>query len=164
MGKARKKIKKNIQKQQTGKPSRKILQQAKEEMQQFIDLDQYDEALEKLAALVERKIYDADLVYQGAYCYFMLCDYERAATWLNNTLTLDGHHLKARLLLARLCILEDRIDDGMDIYEFIISNYRAKLTEEQQEEIRDVLDFYSQYEQEKIQSRPELAVFLGEES
>jgi len=49
----------------------------------------------------------------------------------------------------------------MNIYEFIIENYLSRLTEEDQEDIRDVLDFYSQYEQDKIQSRPRLAAFLS---
>lgn len=157
MGKSAKKI---IKKSQIKKPTAAMMRQAKEKMQKFIDLEEYDEALTYMADLVKEKIYDAELVYQAAYSYYMICDYERAAQWLENALILDADNTNARLLLARLCILEDRLDDGLDIYEFVVEHYANYLTAEQQEDMYDVLDFYNQHESEKIEERHALNRFM----
>lgn len=141
-------------------PSPKLAKE-KQVLQNLIDKDDYAAALNQLAVMVENNLYDADVLYAGAYCYFMLCDYERAAGWLDNTLSVDNGHVKARLLLARLCLLEDRAETGLTIYDFVLKNYGNVLTVEQKDEIKDVLDYYAHHEQEMLANFHNLQQFLG---
>lgn len=134
----------------------------KELLQKCIDNEDFSAALNQLADMVEEKVYDAEVLYQGAYCYFMLCDYDRAAGWLDNVLSMEPAHIRARLLLARLCVLEDRTRDGLAIYDFVLSNYGESLNAEQLDEIRDVLDYYAQHERDVLAEFPMLLKFMGE--
>ena len=132
----------------------------KELLQRCIDNEDYGAALDQLSVMVKENIYDTEVLYQGAYCYFMLCDYDRAAGWLDNVLSMDPGHIKARLLLARLCILEDRTHDGLAIYNLVVANYGTRLTSDQQDEICDVLDYYVQHERDKLTEFPNLLKFM----
>lgn len=40
-------------------------------------------------------------------------------------------HIGARILLGKLCLSEERIDDALAIYEFVLSNFGGKLTKDQ---------------------------------
>lgn len=127
-----------------------------------IEKESYNEAIMTLATMVQAKSFDADCLYQGAYAYFMLGDYQRATQWVENTLQYDGQNVAARLLLARICILEDRPDEALAIFEFLLKNFSANLDANQREDVRDILDFYGTGEPEKIrQNYPVIADFLG---
>jgi len=62
--------------------------------------EEYAKALGTVAAMIEKGIKDADAFYDAAYSYFMSGDYERATQWVDNTLSLVPHHVRARILLA----------------------------------------------------------------
>lgn len=133
----------------------------KGQMLQQIDNEEYAEAIMTLAKMIEGKYYDADCMYQGAYAYFMTGDYFRATQWVENTLRYDGQNVPARLLLARICILEDRPEEGLAIFEFLLKNFPQKLDENQREDARDILDYYGNSEPENICKKyPEIAAFL----
>ena len=142
MGKASRKINKRKEKE-VKKQVQTDIQALKMQMQQQVEAEQYAEALESLAGLIKDKCYDAELMYQGAYCYFMTGDYTRAAQWVDNTLQYAPQHIAARILLARICILEDRTEAGLAVFDFILENYLSALTQEQKEEISDVLEYYA---------------------
>ncbi|MCR5439579.1 MAG: CDC27 family protein [Selenomonas sp.] len=130
-----------------------------------IEKEAYNDAIQTLATMIQAKSFDADCLYQGAYAYFMLGDYQRATQWVENTLQYDGQNVAARLLLARICILEDRPDEALAIFEFMLKNFSAKLDDNQREDVRDILDFYGTGEPEKIlQNYPVIADFLGLEA
>lgn len=160
MGKASRKINKRKEKE-VKKQVQTDIQALKMQMQQQVEAEQYAEALESLAGLIKDKCYDAELMYQGAYCYFMTGDYTRAAQWVDNTLQYAPQHIAARILLARICILEDRTEAGLAVFDFILENYLSALTQEQKEEISDVLEYYGRNEPETIRGRfPSVASFL----
>lgn len=138
-----------------------IDEKAKSELQKYIEQEDFETALEVLAGQIQDKKYDGETVYWGAYAYFMLGDYERAAQWIDNALTIDVANIPARILLARICILEDKIKEGMSVYNFVVQNYEGSLTEHEREEITDVLDYYVQFEQEELTDFPILRKFLG---
>ncbi len=101
----------------------------------------YAEALETLAELIGKKCYEPQVLYQGAQAYFYLGDYERAATWVNNTLHYAPQHVEARLLLAKICLLEDRVDDAMELYTFVLRNNGTSLSRDDFEEIKEGADY-----------------------
>ncbi len=163
MGKA-KKIKKRIKDNQEAKlaPERKAQKEALEaRIRREMEDGQYAEALEVLAELVQMKDVKPEFLYDGAYSYFMLGDYERAAAWVENVLKYDANHLPARILLARICILEDRTDDGLSVFEFVLKNGRSRLSEEDREEIEDVISYYFRKDPERVRREyPHIAEFM----
>ena len=137
----------------------------KDQLLEQIQREEYNDAIQTLATMIQAQSFDADCLYQGAYAYFMLGDYQRATQWVDNTLQYDGQNVPARLLLARICILEDRPDEALAIFEFLLKNLSTKLDASQREDVRDILDFYGTGEPEKIlQHYPVIAKFLGLEA
>ena len=161
MGKASRKMAKNKEKQEKGKLVKDV-QALRAKMQEQMEAEEYADALETLSGLIQDKCYDAELMYQGAYCYFMVGDYKRATEWVSNTLNYAPQHVAARILLARICILEDRTEAGLAIFDFVLENYGQGLSDEQQEEISDVLEYYGRNEPDTIREKfPAVAAFLG---
>ena len=151
MGKTSRKMNKNKQQQNQSDTSRKIRelkQQAKEQESRT----EHAEALETLAELLKLDCRDVEVIYAIAWNYFQVGDYERAAKWSQNTLQINGGHIEARILLGRLCLLEDRIDDALAIYEFIFTHYGKSLTDEQVAELKKLLKYYGEYEAELVKS------------
>ena len=104
--------------------------------------EEYGAALGTVASMIEKGVKDAEAFYDAAYSYFMSGDYERATEWLDNTLRLAPQHVEARILLARVCLLEGRSADGLAIFEFVLKNYAAALSAEDREDIREVLGYF----------------------
>ncbi len=160
MGKTSRKVKKQVQK----KSAVQRLQQCQPkemELELAFERGEYAEVLNILAELIAAKDIKPEFLYKGAYSYFMLGDYERAAQWVNNTLNYAPNHVDARILLARLCFMQNRDDDGLAIYEFLVEHYRSSMTEEQKDQIIDSSEYYVRRESEKLQQKyPHLAEFL----
>ena len=123
--------------------------------------EEYGEALGTVAAMIEQGIEDPDAFYDASYAYFMSGDYERATQWVDNTLRLAPQHLGARILLARICFLEERTSDGLAIAEFVLKNYAAALSAEDKKELAEVLDYYGTTKEDEIRAGyPAIARFL----
>ena len=122
------------------KNNRKELSHVRKELLQKIEEEKWDEALTNLAELIENGCREPDVFYLGAKAYYMQGDMERAAAWVDNTLRFNPGHIEARLLLAKLCLLEDRLDDAMSIYTFLLQNFAGKLTEQYRKDICDGID------------------------
>ena len=131
-------------------------------LQEQMEEGRYDKAIETLAELVKGNDLQPKFMYDAAYCYFMTGDYERAATWINNTLSFEPNHLDARILLARLLILEERVDDGLAVFDFVLDKWQDSLTEEKAEEIEDIVEFYGRNDRGRIiRDYPHIAAFLA---
>lgn len=131
-------------------------------VRQHFEAGEYAETINALAELVQAGGHDAESLYMGAYSYFMTGDYLRAASMVQNVLTFDPNHVAARILLARVCILEDRADDGLAIFDFVLEHYEAKLTQQQREDIEDILEYYGRNEGDRLaKDFPHVAAFLG---
>ncbi len=163
MGKA-KKIKKKMHENQEAKhiSERKAKQEELEvSIRQFMEEEEYAKVLDVLAEMIQIKDIQPEFLYDGAYAYFMLGDYERAAQWVSNVLTYDNTNLEARTLLARICIVEDRVEDGLSIYEFVLKTRKGHLSEEMQNEIEDIVSYYVRQNPEKISREyPNIAAFM----
>ena len=136
-------------------------EEMKRELVGQMEDEEYGEALGTVAAMIEKGIKDADAFYNAAYSYFMSGDYERATEWVDNTLRLAPGHVKARILLARICLLEERTSDGLAIFEFVLNNYAAALSAEDREDLSEVLDYYGTTKEDEIRAGyPAIAQFL----
>lgn len=160
MGKASKKMVKNHLRNKQAE-EHKGIDSLKKEARDLIVAEQYAEVINIMVQAAEKKYYDPDLMYDTAFAYFMLGDYERAANWINNALTYAPDHLMARILLARLCILEERTEDGLAIFDFVLDKWKDALDEPLQEELREILEYYGRNEEEKLRLHyPHIAEFL----
>lgn len=137
----------------------------KEEMQRQVDEEQYPDALATLAQLIKNKCYDPEMFYNGAYSYFMIGDYEKAITWINNVMEYEPSHIPAQILLSRLCIIEDRTEQALAVLDNMLSRFRPQLSENQQDEVYDITEYYGRTEAEHIEKNyPSIAVFLRDKT
>lgn len=141
MGKRSRKLKRSQQSQKNNeiRQETKIM---KAEITELLAKEKYVEVIEELARMIQAKCYDADTMYAGAFSYFMLGDYKRASDWVNNTLTYDPQNINVRILLARLCFLEDRVNDGLAVCNFVMQYYSNNLNDEQQHDLEDLVSMY----------------------
>ena len=161
MGKASRKLGKQQQKKNEQNKER-AFQEMAEKCRAQIKEEKYDEALATLAEIAQTGQKNADMMYLAAVCYFMTGDYERAATWINNTLTYDGGHIRGRVLLARVCLVQDRDEDGLAIFDFVLEYGLATLNVEEKQEIEEILEYYVRNEAEKIKAHyPHIASFMN---
>ena len=136
----------------------------REKLKQQVEEEQYADGLATLAELIKDKSYDADTLYLGAYCYFMAGDYDRSAIWVDNTLSLDPGHVPTQILLSRLCILEDQTEKALAVLDNMLLHSRSQLTQEQQEELTDILEYYGREDPEHIEKDyPAICAFLKDE-
>lgn len=161
MGKANRKMNKNKKKKGQEMQSA-MVQKLREELSTLFAEEKYSDVINKLAELVQAGDYDPEMLYAGAYSYFMIGDYERAAGMVENVLNFAPGHLAARILLARICILEDRTDDSLAIFDFVLEHSEAQLTQEQREDMEDILEYYGRNEADHLKAEfPHVAAFLG---
>ncbi|MFC2337509.1 MAG: hypothetical protein ACFNUI_05820 [Negativicutes bacterium] len=160
MGKAARRMKKK-EEQAKAAGVRQENARWEEKLKKQMAAGQYAEAIETLAELVKGNDIKPEFMYDAAYAYFMVGDYERAGQWINNTLTYEPGNIPVRILLARLLILQEREDDGLAIFDFVLDKGLASLTEEQKDEIEEIVEFYGRSEREKVQRNyPHIAAFL----
>lgn len=169
MGKSKKiqkKIKVNREEKLRPEKDRKITE-LEQQLHSHMEAEEYAEVLDSLAELVQlvkTNEIKPELLYDGAYSYFMLGDYERASRWVDNVLNFDQGNIPARILLARICILEDRVDDGLNIFEYVLKNGKDRLTEANREEIEDIVSYYVRRDEAKIRDQyPNIAAFAGKQ-
>ena len=130
MGKASRRMNKRRQ-QQAAQAGQQASQELHKTLDALYEKGEYADVINTLAEIVQAKQQTAEDLYKGAYSYFMIGDYTRAAGLVTTVLNAAPDHVAARILLARVCILEDRIDDGLAIFDFIFEHYENRLTEEQ---------------------------------
>ena len=160
MGKSNRKFKKNIQKKQDEERN-KVMNDELEQIEKLIDEEKYADALNEMPKLAEMHCKEPRFLYDAAYCYFMTGDYDRAVNWLNNTLSADTANVKARVLLARICLLEDRENDALAIFDLVLGSFAGSLTAEDKEELEEILDYYVSNEADMIQKEyPHIAEFF----
>lgn len=134
----------------------------REQMKEQMESGDYAEALTSLADLVKDNSYDPDLMYDGAYCYFMVGDYERATKWVDMVMDLAPYHIPARILLARLCIINEREEGALALADVLLAGSREMLTEDQSQDLNDILEYYYRCEPERIRKDyPHVAEFVA---
>ena len=160
MGKASRKMKKK-QQQEAEAGLQAEVKTTEQKLFRQIEEEAYSEALDTLVELVQKKSVSPQAMYAGAYAYFMMGDYDRAANWIDNTLRYAPNHVAARILLARLCILQDKADAGLAIFDLLTDKFLPAMKEEERDEIESLAGFYGRNEPDKVKREyPHLAAFL----
>ena len=160
MGKASRKMKKK-QQQEAEAGLQAEVKTTEQKLFRQIEEEAYSEALDTLVELVQKKSVSPQAMYAGAYAYFMMGDYDRAANWIDNTLRYAPNHVAARILLARLCILQEKADAGLAIFDLLTDKFLPALKEEERDEIESLAGFYGRNEPDKVKREyPHLAAFL----
>lgn len=171
MSRAKKQLKRNnmrkngafAHKSNNAQPPKPIVkdEDARRKMKDAISLEQYNDAAGLLAELIGKKQFDPETMYLGAYAYFMSGDYKRAVDWIQNTLDFAPNHISARILLARICIMEDQTDKGLSVFDFVLGHYLKAMSDEQKDDAEDILFYYNTTEPEKLEADfPHIAKFL----
>lgn len=162
MGKSSRKFEKNNQKKQGAKKDSTLMEE-KRKIHELQEKGQYNEALEEVITLLESDNYNAEILFAAADTYFMAGDYDRCAVWVNKTLDFEPANAAARILLARICMLEERIDDALNIIEFVLRTAGDKLQTVEKEQVEEILDYfrYTQDLEELAKSHPYAADFMG---
>jgi len=143
MGKRSKSIKKTQKSRQIDelKKQQEIIQA---DIQKHLRQEEYGEVINKLAELIQQKCYHAESMYAGAYSYYKLGDYKRAADWVNNTLTYAPQHLAVRILLGRLCLQDNRIEEALQVSEYVLEHGKGILKDNQLAELHEMLTSYAE--------------------
>ena len=133
----------------------------KEKMQSLVAEEKYADAMDVMAEIAQEGSMDTEIMYLGAICYYNTGDYERAAKWLNNVLTYDAGHIKARLLLGKVCLMEDRAEDGLKLIEAVLAQNRSSLSEADEDDLESELYYYKYNATEELAALPNIKAFLG---
>ena len=161
MSRASRRISKRKQKEQR---ARDIEQHAsmKEQIRSLYADMKYAEVINTLADFVSAGGRDAEVYALGAWSYYRMGDYERAGKWVDVTLTEDSRNISVRILLAHLCLHADRVNDALAVLDLILQQASA-LSEQETDEIRDMLAYYGKHEAEMLREEyPACWSFLQE--
>lgn len=130
-------------------------------LRQQMEDGQYEKVIDTLAELIQAGDVKPEFMYDAAYAYFMAGDYDRSATWVNNTLAAEPGNIPVRILLARLLILNEREDDGLAVFDFVLDKGQGVLSQAQLDEIEEIVEFYGRNDREKVlRSYPHVAKLL----
>ena len=140
MGSFKHKINNNKKKKQENAAVNELVQ-LKKKMKEQYEAGEYVEAMDTMAEIAQRKKMDPEVMYMGASCYFMTGDYERAAKWVNNTLSYDPQNVPAKLLLARLCFVEDKAENGFAILDLLVEKDSGAMGEEEKKTLLEMLGY-----------------------
>ncbi|MBE6099286.1 MAG: tetratricopeptide repeat protein [Anaerovibrio sp.] len=161
MGSFKNKINNNKKKKQEHATTNELIQ-LKKKMKEQYSTGEYVAAMDTMAEIAERKKMDPEIMYMGASCYFMTGDYERAAKWVNNTLNYDSQNIAARLLLARLCFVEDKVDDGFAILNFVVEKNIGVIRDEEKKTLIEMLGYCNDKMPSMLEKYPSLMEYYKE--
>ncbi|WP_019552545.1 tetratricopeptide repeat protein [Propionispira raffinosivorans] len=152
MGKASKKLAKNQKKNK--------LVELKAKITEYKEAGNVKDALDIVIELFNLKCYDVEVLFDAAELYFLDGDYDRAAVWANKTMEFEGGHIGARILLSRICFLKNRPKDGLAVLEFIL-NTTQHLTDQQAEQIQEILESLESSTSELCAEYPHITEFMN---
>lgn len=152
MGKASKKLAKNQKKNKLTALKAKIIE--------YKETGKIKEALDVVVELFTLKCYDVEVLFDAAELYFLDGDYERATVWANKTMDFESGHIGARILLSRICFLQNRPQDALAVLEFIL-NTTQHLTDQQTEQIQEILASLENPTSELFIEYPHITEFMN---
>lgn len=132
----------------------------KKKMKKQYQAGEYVEAMDTMAELAEHKKMDPEIMYMGASCYFMTGDYERAAKWVNNTLAYDPQNIAARLLLARLCFVDDKLEDCFKILNYVVESYAGGIRDDDNNILMEMLEYCNDNMADTMSNYPSLIEYF----
>lgn len=159
MSNFRNKINNNKKKRKENEAINELVELKKKMKEQYA-AGEYVEAMDTMAEIARHKKMDPEIMYMGANCYFMTGDYERAARWVNSTLSYDPQNISARLLLSRLCFVEEKPDDGFVILNFVVENFSGSIKEEEKTRLLEMLGYCNEKMADTMKQYPALMEYF----
>ena len=141
VGKWQKKMK-HAQQKDARREQQGAWQAAIGQLEQLVIRNREDEALVMAAQLIGAGCREPELMYQTAMVYFQQKDYVRSAEWVDNTLQFAPGHQRAEILLGRLCLMQERTDDALQLFRHILQTGSKGLPPADLEAMQDILAFY----------------------
>lgn len=159
MARLKNKINKNRMKKRNNQ-AKQVLTGLKHDMQQLMEAEDYTAAMDVMAEMAANKQMDGEIMYWGAQCYFFTEDFERAEKWVNNALNNGYISAGLKMLLATLCMSEERNEDGIKLCEAVLTEGIEGMSKQEQEIFDNFMDNISYGYDELVSEYPKISEYL----
>lgn len=159
MARLKNKINKNRMKKRNNQ-AKQVLTGLKHDMQQFMEAEDYTAAMDVMAEMAANKQMEGEIMYWGAQCYFFTGDFERAEKWVNNALNNDYNSAGLKMMLATLCMSEERSDDAFKLCEAVLTEGIDGMSKQEQEIFDNFMDNISYGYDELVAEYPKISEYL----
>lgn len=159
MARLKNKINKNRMKKRNNQ-AKQVLTGLKHDMQQFMEAEDYTAAMDVMAEMAANKQIEGEIMYWGAQCYFFTGDFERAEKWVNNALNNDYNSAGLKMMLATLCMSEERSDDAFKLCEAVLTEGIDGMSKQEQEIFDNFMDNISYGYDELVAEYPKISEYL----
>ena len=159
MARLKNKINKNRMKKRNNQ-AKQVLTGLKHDMQQFMEAEDYTGAMDVMAEMAANKQMDGEIMYWGAQCYFFTGDFERAEKWVNNALNNGYNSVGLKMLLATLCMTDERSDDAFKLCELVLTEGTEGMSKQDQEIFDNFMDNISYGYDELVSEHPKINEYL----
>lgn len=153
------KINKNKMKKRNNQ-AKQVLISLKHDMQQFMEAENYTAAMDVMAEMAANMQMDGEIMYWGAQCYFFTGDFERAEKWVNNALNNGYNSAGLKMLLATLCMSEERSYDALKLCETVLAEGIEGMSKQDQEIFDNFMDNISYGYDELVSKYPKISAYL----
>ena len=159
MARLKNKINKNKMKKRNNQVKH-VLTGLKHDMQQFMEAEDYTAAMDIMAEMAANKQMDGEIMYWGAQCYFFTGDFERAEKWVNNALNNGYNSVGLKMLLATLCMTEERSEEAFKLCEAVLMEGIEGMSKQDQEIFGNFMDNISYGYDELVSEYPKISEYL----
>ena len=159
MARLKNKINKNRMKKRNNQ-ARQVLAGLKHDMQQMMAAEDYTAAMDIMAEMAANKHMDGEIMYWGAQCYFFTGDFERAEKWVNNALNNGYNSVGVKMLLATLCMADERNEDAFKLCEVVLTEGIDGMSKQEQEIFDNFMDNISYGYDELVAEYPKISAYL----
>lgn len=159
MARLKNKINKNRMKKRNNQ-AKQVLTGLKHDMQQFMEAEDYTAAMDVMAEMAANKQMDGEIMYWGAQCYFFTGDFERAEKWVSNALNNGYNGVGLKILLATLCMTEERTEDAFKLCEAVLTEGIEGMSKQDQEIFDNFMDNISYGYDELVAQYPNISEYL----
>lgn len=159
MARLKNKINKNRMKKRNNQ-AKQVLTGLKHDMQQCMEAEDYTAAMDVMAEMAANKQMDGEIMYWGAQCYFFTGDFERAEKWVNNALNNGYNSGGVKMLLATLCMSEERNEDAFKLCEVVLTEGIEGMSKQEQEIFDNFMDNISYGYDELVSEYPKISEYF----
>ena len=159
MARLKNKINKNRMKKRNNQV-KQVLTGLKHDMQQFMEAEDYTAAMDVMAEMAANKQMDGEIMYWGAQCYFFTGDFERSEKWVNNALNNGYNSVGLKMLLATLCMTEERSEEAFKLCEAVLTEGIEGMSKQDQEIFDNFMDNISYGYDELVSEYPKISKYL----
>ena len=159
MARLKNKINKNKMKKRNNQ-AKQVLISLKHDMQQFMEAENYTAAMDVMAEMAANMQMDGEIMYWGAQCYFFTGDFERAEKWVNNALNNSYNSAGLKMLLATLCMADERNEDAFKLCDAVLTEGIEAMSKQELEIFDNFMDNITYGYDELVSEYPKISEYL----